>query len=150
MIFREAQIKDIHQIQIVRNSVKENTLSDPAIVPDKDVVDYLTNRGRGWVCEINNAIVGFAIVSVSDKNVWALFIHPGFEKRGIGRRLHDSMMDWYFAQTDEKIWLSTSPGTRAETFYRKAGWRESGTHGKGEIKFEMTAMEWKQRISLIH
>ena len=143
MIFREAQIADIPQIQIVRNSVKENTLSNPALVTDKDVEDYMTQRGKGWVCEINNTIVGFAIVSVTDHNVWALFIQPGFEKKGIGRRLHDEMMDWYFIQTPETIWLGTAPGTRAESFYRRAGWREVGIHGKGEIKFEMKAEDWK-------
>ena len=147
MIFRQAQITDITQIQMLRNSVKENPLSDPALVPDKDVEDYITRRGKGWVCEINNTIVGFAIVSITDHNVWALFIHPGFEKKGIGRRLHDEMMDWYFNQTDETIWLGTAPGTRAEIFYRKAGWKEAGMNGKGEIKFEMSAEEWKNRTS---
>jgi len=150
MIFREAQITDIAQIQIVRNSVKENPLSDPALVPDKDVEEYITQRGKGWVCEINNMIVGFAIVSITDHNVWALFIQPGFEKKGIGRRLHDEMMDWYFTQTPETIWLGTAPGTRAEAFYRKAGWKEAGIHGKGEIKFEMTAAEWKNRNGFNH
>jgi GNAT superfamily N-acetyltransferase len=143
MIFREAVIADIPQIQIVRNAVTENTLSDPALVPDADVEDYITNRGRGWVCEMNNRIVGFSIVSVIDKNVWALFIQPGYDKQGIGKRLHDDMMNWYFSQTKETIWLGTAPGTRAEQFYRKAGWAEVGTHGKGEIKFEMTAQDWK-------
>lgn len=147
MIFREAQITDIPQIQIVRNAVTENTLSDPALVPDKDVEDYITHRGKGWVCEINNCIVGFSIVSVIDKNVWALFIQPGFDKQGIGKRLHDDMMNWYFSQTDATIWLSTSPGTRAEQFYRKAGWAETGIYGKGEIKFEMTVESWKQLSS---
>ena len=37
MIYREAAIRDIAQIQFVRNAVKENRLSDPALVPDKDV-----------------------------------------------------------------------------------------------------------------
>ena len=145
MIFREAEITDIPQIQVVRNSVNENTLSDPALVPDNDVKNYITQRGKGWVCEINNTIVGFAIVSVADHNVWAIFIQPGFEQKGIGRRLHEEMMDWYFSQTPETIWLGTAPGTRAEAFYRKAGWSEVGMHGKGEIKFEMTAEEWKNR-----
>ncbi|HEY6504266.1 MAG TPA: GNAT family N-acetyltransferase [Chitinophagaceae bacterium] len=143
MIIREATITDIPQIQVVRHAVTENTLSDPALVPDSDVEDYIIRRGKGWVCEINAVIVGFSIVSVTDHNVWALFVHPGHDKKGIGRRLHDVMMDWYFRQTDAVIWLSTSPGTRAEAFYRKAGWREAGMHGKGEIKFEMTADEWK-------
>ncbi|MDP4265077.1 MAG: GNAT family N-acetyltransferase [Bacteroidota bacterium] len=143
MIFREAQTADIPQIQIVRHSVKENTLSDPALVPDKDVEDYIRNRGKGWVCEINNTIVGFAIVSVADNNVWALFVQPGYDQKGIGRKLHDEMMNWYFQQTPATIWLGTAPDTRAERFYRRAGWREAGRHGKGEIKFEMTAEDWR-------
>lgn len=122
-------------------------LSDPALVPDSDVEDYLTRRGRGWVAEAEGRILGFAIVSVIDRNVWALFILPECEGMGIGRQLHDTMMDWYFGQTDMDIWLSTSPGTRAASFYRKAGWRENGNYGKGEIKFEMTANEWNGRQS---
>ena len=146
MIFREAKTEDIPQIQIVRNAVTENRLSDPAFVPDKDVEEYIHNRGKGWVCEIDNTIVGFAIVSVVDHNVWALFIQPGHDKKGIGKKLHDEMMKWYFSQTNTTIWLGTAPHTRAEKFYRRAGWKETGIHGKGEIKFEMTADDW-QKIS---
>ena len=143
MNIRVAEIKDISQIQVVRNLVKENRLSDPALVPDSDVEDYITRRGRGWVCEINGQVVGFAIADLVDNNIWALFIHPGFEKLGIGKKLHDKMMNWYFSQTDKTVWLGTSPKTRAELFYRKAGWKEIGMHGKGEIKFEMTKDEWR-------
>jgi len=143
MIFREAKITDIPQIQVVRNSVTENMLSDPALVPDADVEDYITNRGKGWVCEMDEHIVGFSIVSVRDKNIWALFIQPGYDKQGIGKKLHDLMMDWYFTQTKETIWLGTAPGTRAEQFYHKAGWKAVGMHGK-EIKFEMTAEDWSK------
>jgi hypothetical protein len=55
------------------------------------------------------------------------------------------MLNWYFGQTDSTIWLGTSPLTRAEKFYRAAGWKEVGVHGKGEIKFEMNANAWKGR-----
>jgi len=144
MIVREAMRSDIPQIQVVRNAVKENTLSDPALVPDKDVEEYMFQRGKGWVAEIDNTVVGFSIVSVTDKNVWALFVHPGYDKMGLGRKLHECMMDWYFAQTGETIWLGTAPGTRAEQFYKKAGWKVAGMHGK-EIKFEMTKDEWSGR-----
>lgn len=143
MIFREARLTGIPQMQMVRNAVTENTLSDPALVSDEDVADYITRRGKGWVCEVDNIIVGFAIADLEDHNVWALFIQPGFDKKGIGRKLHDDMLDWYFQQTDITIWLGTGPGTRAEQFYRKAGWNETGIHGKGEIKFEMTVAQWK-------
>ena len=143
MNIRDAEIKDIYQIQVVRNLVKENQLSDPALVPDSDVEDYITHRGKGWVCEIDGEIVGFAIADLVDNNIWALFIRPDFERIGIGKKLHEEMLNWYFSQTDKTVWLGTSPKTRAELFYRKAGWKEAGIHGKGEIKFEMTKDEWR-------
>ena len=145
-MIREAVISDINQIQIVKNSVKENILSDPTKVTDEDCRLFIEERGKGWVFEIENKIVGFSIVDLQDNNVWALFIHPDFEQQGIGRKLHNIMLDWYFEQTDENIWLGTTPKTRAEIFYRKTGWKEIGTHGDNEIKFEMTKSFWIKKI----
>ena len=142
MIFREAHIDDIPQIQVVRNSVKENTLSNPGLVTDKDCEEFMFERGKGWVCEINNTIIGFAIADLKDDNIWALFLHPDYEKQGIGKTLHQMMLDWYFKQGKEKVWLSTGFNTRAEAFYRKAGWKEVGTHGTKEIKSEMKHNDW--------
>lgn len=142
MIFKEAEFGDIAQIQLVRNAVKENTLSEPNLVSDTDVADYLFNRGKGWVCEINTKIVGFSIVDLVKNNIWALFVHPEFEKQGIGKTLHNMMLFWYFEQTDKKVWLSTMPNTRAAHFYKLAGWEAIGLHGKEEIKFEMTKENW--------
>ncbi|HMU45859.1 MAG TPA: GNAT family N-acetyltransferase [Chitinophagaceae bacterium] len=143
MIFREATTDDIKQIQIVRNLVKENVLSDPSKVTDKDCEEYLTQRGKGWVCEINDEVVGFAIADLQDRNIWALFVNPEHEGIGVGRQLHELMLDWYFSKTSETVWLGTAPNTRAEQFYRKAGWMETGMHGKGEIKFEMSFEKYK-------
>ena len=142
MIYRESEITDISQMQFVRHAVKENRLSDPALVPDKDVEEYMTKRGKGWVCETDKTIVGFAMVDLIENNVWALFVHPDFEARGIVKKLHGIMMDWYFVQTKERIWLGTEPKSRAEKFYRMQGWKEVGVHGKGEIKFEMSFDTW--------
>lgn len=142
MIIREARVEDIPQIQVVRNSVRENTLSNPDLVTDKDCEEFITERGKGWVCEIEEKITGFSIVDLNDNNIWALFVDPDFEKKGIGKKLHDIVLDWYFTQTKESVWLGTSPHTRAEIFYRKSGWNEIGMHGKNEIKFEMTFDNW--------
>jgi len=142
MLFREATIADIPQMQIVRHLVKENVLSNPVLVTDEDCKNYITIKGKGWVCEVNNFIIGFSIADLVDKNIWALFVHPEFERKGIGKKLHDTMLTWYFNQTRETVWLSTAPKTRAENFYRKAGWKEVGKHGKNEIKFEMSYDDW--------
>ncbi|WP_133946041.1 GNAT family N-acetyltransferase [Epilithonimonas xixisoli] len=141
MNFREANINDIPQMQIVRNSVNENQLSNPDLVKNQDYEIYLTDNGKGWVCEIENEIVGFAIVDLVENNIWALFLKPEFENQGIGKQLHNLMLNWYFQQTKTAVWLGTSPSTRAEKFYRLSGWKEIGMHGK-EIKFEMTFEQW--------
>ena len=145
MLFREAVITDIPQIQIVRNSVKENKLSDPALVPDKDCEEYMTVRGKGWVCEIEGTIVGFAIADLKENNIWALFLLPEYEGQGIGKKLHGIMLDWYFTQTKETLWLGTAFNTRAEKFYRMQGWKEAGMHGSKEIKFEMSRADWQMK-----
>jgi GNAT superfamily N-acetyltransferase len=147
MIFREAQINDIPQMQIVRNAVKENALSNPALVQDADYQEYLLNRGKGWLCEADGMVAGFAIADLKDSNIWALFVHPQHENRGIGRQLHSIMLDWYFDQDKDLVWLSTAPGTRAANFYRMQGWLETGTHGKSEIKFEMSREVWINRCN---
>ncbi len=144
IIFREATIEDIDNYMIVRMSVKENVLNNPALVTKEDNVDYLTKYGKGWVCEIDNKIIGFSIVGLTQRNVWALFVHPEFEGKGIGRKLHDIMIDWYFNQTTEKIWLGTGQKTKAEKFYKKRGWAEVGIHGDDETKFEMTFDDWSK------
>jgi GNAT superfamily N-acetyltransferase len=144
MIFREALTTDIPEIQVVRNSVKENMLSNPALVTDKDCEEFITQRGKGWVCEMDGIIVGFAIADLQDHNIWALFLHPDYEKRGIGKELHRLMMDWYFSQTEVTAWLGTEPGTRAEGFYRRSGWKDAGIVNKGEVKFEMSIDDWRQ------
>src|SRR6187549_2584507 len=147
MSLREAQLSDIPQLQIIRNAVQENRLSDPGLIKDRDYEEFLTTRGKGWVYLMQDKVAGFAIVDVKEHNVWALFVDPEFEKIGIGRELHDKMLRWYFAHHSHALWLSTFPGTRAESFYRKAGWQESGIYGKGEIKFEMKPEQWIPVIS---
>ena len=142
MIYREATTTDIPQIQIVRHTVKENTLSNPALVTDADCEEFITQRGKGWVCEVEEEIVGFSIVDLKEHNIWALFLRPEFEGKGIGKELHRLMMDWYFNQTKEKVWLGTAPNTKAEKFYELQGWKNVGMANKGEVKFEMNYEDW--------
>lgn len=144
MLLREANIDDIDNLSVVRMSVKENVLNNPALVTQEDYQNYLTSHGKGWLCEIDNEIVGFAIVDTVENNIWALFVKPGFDKMGIGKALHNIMLDWYFSQSDTTVWLGTAPNTRAAEFYTRQGWQNVGMHGN-EIKFEMSKADWESR-----
>lgn len=144
MIFREATIKDIKEMHVVRMAVKENRLSNPLVITEADYVKFLTVEGKGWVCELNNSILGLAIIDTKRNNIWGLFVHPDHEGKGIGKKLFDLMVEWHFNQNQSGLWLGTAPNTRAATFYRKSGWRETGMQPNGEIRFELTYDDWKK------
>ena len=146
MIFREATTPDIPQLHSVRISVKENKLPDPSLISPEDYDDFLNTRGKGWLCEIDNTIAGFAIIDFRENNIWALFVRPEFEGMGIGKKLQEIMLDHYFREHSEKLWLGTAPRTRAENFYNKTGWKNMGTRKNGEILFELSFDDWKRNF----
>ena len=137
-MLRQALISDIPDIQRIRRSVRENRLISTSI-SDEQVREMIEKNGRGWVVEVDNEIVGFAIGNAGDGNVWALFVHPDHECRGYGRALHDRMTEWLFSRGLERLWLTTEPGTRAEGFYEAAGWERNGITDSGELLYQRSA-----------
>ena len=123
-------------------SVSENRIAHLGVLKAGETERMLDGDGRGWVYEIDGRIVAFTIGDLSGRNVYALFVQQGFERLGIGRQLHDTLLDWFFAADVGPVWLSTERGTRAERFYRRAGWTERGTTASGEIRFEMSREDW--------
>ncbi len=136
----EADIPDMHR---VRMGVRENVLRDPSAVRLEHYRELLAWDGHGWVVELAGRIVGFAVVDLGRENVWALFVDPAYEGHGIGRRLHDAMLDWAFDSGATRLWLSTDPNTRAERFYVAAGWERAGSEPNGEVRFEMSRDRWR-------
>jgi GNAT superfamily N-acetyltransferase len=128
---------DIFAIQRVRASVSENRLVSTSIT-DEDVRAAIEDTGRGWVVEAGGDVVAFAIGNARTGNIWALFVRPECERRGYGRRLHDTMVEWLWSQGLERLWLTTDAGTRAQRFYEAAGWQLMGTTEAGELRFELS------------
>lgn len=147
MTLRIATRADADEIWRVRYSVTENRLTpgrlDPALL-----TPYLENWGRGWVIELAPSprlrIAGFAIGDARDGNIWALFMDPACAGQGHGRRLHDVMVGWLFAQGLPLLNLGTQPDSRAERFYRRAGWQpvDAGPLGPGDRHFTLNPKDW--------
>jgi GNAT superfamily N-acetyltransferase len=121
--YRQAELADEDAIFAIRLSVRENVLRDPSRVTHADYVAYLTEIGKGWVAERDGAIVGFAFANRSGL-IWALFLRTGCEGQGIGKQLLRHCTDWLRTIGVREAYLDTGPGTRAEEFYRRQGWRE--------------------------
>ena len=119
---RLASVADVPAMHRVRLNVRENRLSDPNKITEASYPPYV-QANSAWVAEVDGSIVGFALIDGADHRVEALFVAPDAEGLGVGRALHASMLDWAKAQRIQKLWLTTSKGTRAERFYRTAGWQ---------------------------
>jgi GNAT superfamily N-acetyltransferase len=132
---RPARPEDWDAVMELRLSVTENRLSDPSRVTREIYEDYITRRGRGWVAEADGAILGFCIAAL-DGEVWALFVRPGCEGRGVGQALMRACVDWLTAQGVGEAVLETGAGTRAEAFYRRFGWIEAG-RGRADVTFKL-------------
>ncbi len=137
MIFtvREAIPSDILAMHRVRLAVRENRLSVLLSIDEGSYRPFLEDHGLGWVAESAGAVIGFAIVDLAQANVWALFVDPDGEARGVGRALQDRLLLGAAERGVTRLWLTTMPGTRAERFYEAAGWSRAGMV-QGEIRFE--------------
>lgn len=139
MPLRPTTVHDIHAMHAVRLAVRENALSDETRVRPEHYRALLRESGRGWVHEESDKVVAFGIADHANRNIWALFVAPRSEGRGIGRALLEVMGTWLFEQSPAPLWLTTGRNTRAERFYRAAGWRAVGSATVGEIRFELSA-----------
>jgi GNAT superfamily N-acetyltransferase len=137
MRFRRAVPADIPSIMEIRLSVEENVLSNPALVTAEDCAAYLEERGRGWVCESDGRIVGFSYAASEDHSIWALFVLPEYQGRGIGRNLLCLAVEWLISIGAEEVRLATETNTRAERFYSAQGWVRGAMKNETEVWFRL-------------
>lgn len=128
--FRRTLRADIPAMSRIRLSVTENTLSDPARITPQMYEDFLERLGRGWVAEQDGDIVAFCYADKVDASIWALFVQPGYEGRGLAKSLLRLATDWLFELGHERIHLTTGAGTRADHFYAAQGWVREPTKGR--------------------
>ena len=136
MQLRAANRTDIPALHEVRMAVRENVLSHRDRIREADYLSALEELGCGWLVEDDGEVLGFAIAYRSG-SIWALFVHPDHEGRGVAKALHAAMLEWLQQQTVTTAFLSTEPGTRAEAFYRSRGWQSCGPPVLGEMQFEL-------------
>ena len=115
----------------MRLSVKENVLSNPRRITFEIHQTYLSEIGKGWLCEVNGSVVGFSVASLKDASIRALFVKPEYEGKGIGTKLLKLATEWLFVAGAPTISLSTDVNTRADNFYERLGCK------RGEIRSDV-------------
>lgn len=132
---RTAAASDVPAMHGIRTGVLENGLTNPETVTEASYAPYVS-AGSAWVAETGDRVVGFAALDAKANSIWALFVDRNLEGVGIGRALHDRMLEWAGAHGLRQLSLSTSRRTRAERFYTAAGWLQVGFNAEGEAVFE--------------
>jgi GNAT superfamily N-acetyltransferase len=141
IVFREAGSVDVPGMLRVRTSVNENMLTreqlaERGITEESVSASLLLNR-RGWVAECDGNVVAFSMADRQHGSIFALFVLPEYEKKGLGSRLLDLAVEWLWQSDIERIWLTTVRDTRAAKFYRLHGWVCVGEQPNGEVRFEL-------------
>ncbi len=135
-MIRQARPADVPALMRIRAAVRENVLSDPARVPASLVEEFIA-RSAIWLWQDDDGVLGFAAADTRDGSLWALFVDPAQEGRGIARALLPRALDDLRAAGWRQATLSTEPGSRAERFYRRQGWMAGALTPRGERLFTL-------------
>ena len=136
---RPAGLGDIATLTAIRTSVRENHLSTEQMaeigITHQSILEALHKEPCIWVAEEGGHIVGFAMGSSEDACLFAVFVRPEWQGRGIGRLLVERAEGFLF-ERNPSIWLHTDGSSRAAGFYEKLGWKRATLWQGGEYRFE--------------
>ena len=141
IVVREALALDMPGITCVRTSVVENLLTREQLaargITEASIAASFLVDSKGWVAEQSGEIVAFSIADRATKSIFALFVLPHWEARGLGSRLLDRALDWLWANGAGRVWLTTGAETKAAQFYERRGWVATGTAPGGDRRYEL-------------
>lgn len=128
MNIRPMEPSDLAEAIEVRAATRENTLSREALrhlgITEESTTELLRTTHRGWLCEAQGKMTGFAIGNGKTGELWVIAVLPEYEGQGIGSELLSSVENWLWSLGWTELWLTTSTDValRAFTFYTKHGW----------------------------
>ena len=130
---------DLPEVFNIRISTKENSITMSELeehhgLTPKTLAGAMRGSVKGWVCETDGKIVGFAMGDGETGEMTVLAVLPEYERRGIGKALLARVQGWLFDSGHEELWLVTTPNPdfRAYGFYQSQGWRATGEIVGGE------------------
>jgi len=130
MNFREIIAEDVPALFAVRVATLENALSREELtalgITESSVKEKLDTTCKGWLCEADRQVVGFAIGDRSSGELWVIAALPGYLGQGVGSRLLTTVENWLHESGCRRLWLTTDVDTtlRAYAFYRSHGWED--------------------------
>jgi GNAT superfamily N-acetyltransferase len=126
---------DVPALFAVRVATHENRLTRGQLtamgITDESVAAGLRGHRRGWLCEVGDRVVGFAMGDWTTGELLVIAVLPGYIGRGIGSRLLRAVEAWLEASGCRRLWLTTDvdPALKAYGFYVRHGWLDDRIDG---------------------
>jgi GNAT superfamily N-acetyltransferase len=127
---REIAEVDVPALFLVRIVTHENRLTREELaalgITEESVRVRLRGSFKGWLCEQDQRVVGFAIGDRSTGELWVIAVLPEWIGRGIGSALLRRGEEWLRESGCARLWLTTDidQRLRAYAFYRQHGWAD--------------------------
>lgn len=136
---RLALPSDIEGIFNVRTSVKENHLSREEMeqmgINEIVVTDMIEKNRCAWVAVEDDKVIGFSMILPDEGCLFAVFVLPEYEGRGVGRSLV-GLAEQELFKHHELAWLETDKNSRAAKFYMQLGWVKKENVSESDIRLE--------------
>ena len=130
---------------VINELEKENPTLVYQLVRDEDQPDELikaAEKGKMWVAFENNIIVG--TLSLEDKRLRRFFVHPNYQRQGIGRKLINTVIQHIKKNYIMEIYVGAI--MRAVPIYEKLGFKKVRQFFNKEINQD--EMEMKFSLNL--
>jgi len=136
---RSATPADVDAIFEVRTSVTENLLTRAQLtemgITKASVTQMIVDSPCAWVAVEDDEVVGFSMIDGDGGSLFAAFVLPAHEGKGLGRALVQVAEQALF-QRHKVVWLETGKTTRAAGFYRHLGWGRQTDVTARDIRLE--------------
>lgn len=137
---RPATVADVGPMFRVRTAVRENALSLDELaaigVTPQAIATAIQSAPCAWVAaDAGGEVLGFAMVDLDTACLFAAFVLPEQEGRGIGQGLIQTCEAALF-ERHPLAWLETAGHSRAAGVYRHLGWGNETEVGDGDVRLE--------------
>ena len=141
MLIRVATPDDIDTLFAIRTSVVQNHLSREQMtalgITPQVLADSIRAASCVWIAEVEGRPAAFSMVDRAAGEVFAMFVLPGYEGQGLGRRLMAVAEAALFEQ-HERLFLITDgrDEIRANGFYQRLGWSMVARVEGDDVRYE--------------
>ena len=99
-----------------------------------------------YVAEIDSVIVGTGFVDIDTKEVGAIFVHPDYQRKGIGLAILKKLEEVARSNSLDELHIEST--LNAEQFYRTVGFESEGRQQYNHVSgLKLACIKMTKRIS---